>query len=775
MAHVPSTLRLETRETIDAAVSTYGFTFAVGRPEDVRVKVNAVGDGDPDVDRRAFVVTLNDTRTGGSVRFNNQLQSPQAIALVTGQALRIYRDTEVRSVEAFPVQGYAANAAVGAALAQARREREELTARTESHADIIINQDAVKDFAIDGLQRSRDVELSDLSGTARGDVVKDVEYVEARNEIVVSDANDQDTAVPLPDWETGAQVDEHVSSVRAALEARIVDLEEEAQDLQSVRTIANRREVEIQDTGTLVDVPGATLTPTELADTSARLEIEVDPGGGQDLGRWDGRVSAAVGANQVFTNGGGIHNDNNEYQVRIVGGQVRLQSDTTQHDPGYFVTARVTSPDATAHVRIGAGLSRVGNGPIEAVPQESEGLNTAQVQALIESDEAAWRRNVIASWTGVDLDQAGVVRDFTVGDRSFTFSDFDYQAGNVLEIDLDTAPITGTGAAAARAAVIASLRPWTITLNGEVFDLANATISGDGFDPAGDTVTFRFAGVAANPQTPGATNDLEVSRQPNPGDYYTLDHGTFRWRPLAATPAEHHAARVVFEDPALDPINATGNTNSGTSGLALFNPTGDPDPGSTWDLTDADKQNGLFYYTALLTIDNSSSPNTGFVQGKVNQTANDRRRLIRRHLQRGAAPRSGRGLRGQREPRHVSQRPAAAVAGDLDGQHADRRLPAGGGQDLRRCRHHAGLQGRGGQQHLPPHHQRGVAGVGAGTLRGRGGEPRRPCGRSCSATTSPPTSRWLTTPTAPCGRPTRSWPASACRPGRAATSSSWPA
>ena len=56
------------------------------------------------------------------------------------------------------------------------------------------------------------------------------------------------------------------------------------------------------------------------------------------------------------------------------------------------------------------------------------------------------------------------------------------------------------------------------------------TAASNVWDTPGDTLTFTFNSVTSNPQTTGATNDLEVSRAPDPGDYYTLDDGTFRWK-----------------------------------------------------------------------------------------------------------------------------------------------------------------------------------------------------------------------------------------------------
>ena len=73
------------------------------------------------------------------------------------------------------------------------------------------------------------------------------------------------------------------------------------------------------------------------------------------------------------------------------------------------------------------------------------------------------------------------------------------------------------------------------------------------WDTPGDTLTFTFNNVTSNPQTTGATNDLEVSRAPDPGDYYTLDDGTFRWKEL---PDATEAQSGVVELATTDEMNA---------------------------------------------------------------------------------------------------------------------------------------------------------------------------------------------------------------------------
>ena len=93
-----------------------------------------------------------------------------------------------------------------------------------------------------------------------------------------------------------------------------------------------------------------------------------------------------------------------------------------------------------------------------------------EINELINDQEAAWRRNVIASWKSADLDDL-TDRSFTVGGREWTFSDFDYRSGNVLAISLDTDAIPDTYQQLAKTGTkggtaIALLQVWVINLNG---------------------------------------------------------------------------------------------------------------------------------------------------------------------------------------------------------------------------------------------------------------------------------------------------------------------
>ena len=88
-----------------------------------------------------------------------------------------------------------------------------------------------------------------------------------------------------------------------------------------------------------------------------------------------------------------------------------------------------------------------------------------------------------------------------------------------------------------------------------------------------------------------------------------------------------HISRVRFATPNLNNLNNTTGASNDIipAALALFDP---PGSASVWDLDDADKQNGSFRLRATLLLDNSSSANSGFVEGAVNQAGGDKVVLV---------------------------------------------------------------------------------------------------------------------------------------------------
>ena len=102
-------LSVRTRE----AQRAYGFQFRAQRPEDVEVLLDGVL-----LDRRGISVVLNDTRTGGQVRFLSPRETTIPVVLADDQTLLIRRNSPARNPVDPPPDGYARNAIV-AVLAEA--------------------------------------------------------------------------------------------------------------------------------------------------------------------------------------------------------------------------------------------------------------------------------------------------------------------------------------------------------------------------------------------------------------------------------------------------------------------------------------------------------------------------------------------------------------------------------------------------------------------------------------------------------------------------------
>ena len=133
--------------------------------------------------------------------------------------------------------------------------------------------------------------------------------------------------------------------------------------------------------------------------------------------------------------------------------------------------------------------------------------------------------------------------EFVVDGRTWTFSEFDYRTGNVFAISIDTTPsipTSQTDYVAHRSAALTALQQWTATLNNIDFVFGSADTSV--WDTPGDTVTFTYNNITSDPEL-STGNNLEISRAPDPGDYYTLDNGDFRWIPLPSLHAPIRGSR----------------------------------------------------------------------------------------------------------------------------------------------------------------------------------------------------------------------------------------
>ena len=91
MAHKPTGLELSKSITIlDRTVRTYTFEFPVSDTSQLRVEWR----GQP-VPTGAWNALINDEGTGGSIELLDRIRTQDAVTLIEGQVLRIYRDTTV--------------------------------------------------------------------------------------------------------------------------------------------------------------------------------------------------------------------------------------------------------------------------------------------------------------------------------------------------------------------------------------------------------------------------------------------------------------------------------------------------------------------------------------------------------------------------------------------------------------------------------------------------------------------------------------------------------
>ena len=97
MAQLPTNVEIRTPHTVDPAERSYGFSFLATDPAQVKVDFTQL-DGSTTalaLGTQYSVLLSDDEGGGGSIRLLNSEESPQAVTLVEGQALTIWRDTTV--------------------------------------------------------------------------------------------------------------------------------------------------------------------------------------------------------------------------------------------------------------------------------------------------------------------------------------------------------------------------------------------------------------------------------------------------------------------------------------------------------------------------------------------------------------------------------------------------------------------------------------------------------------------------------------------------------
>ena len=174
MAHIPTTLRLSTRIPVDQPTQRqYTFDFAPGTGSAVVVKVNDVV-----IAADRYTVEIAVGGQGGSITFLASMQTTEPVMLAMDDVIVIERDTEVRLDQVFGASGYASSAAVQLLAAYFQRVDEELTARTETHAEIHIGEGDVQPFALLGTpERARVfISLQDLVEADRIWVEQSLDY-----------------------------------------------------------------------------------------------------------------------------------------------------------------------------------------------------------------------------------------------------------------------------------------------------------------------------------------------------------------------------------------------------------------------------------------------------------------------------------------------------------------------------------------------------------------------------------------------------------------------
>ena len=204
MANVAPGVRLSNRRTVtDRAVRTYGWDFPAGSAAAVVVSHN-----DTVLTRDQYEVELSESGAGGVVTLLRPLQTSAPVTLAVGDTITISRDTSVVRSTSFPRQGYASAAGVEILAGHFFRILEELTARTETHAEIIISGNDLKPFA---LLTGRGIRAEDLDPAFTDRLVADVELDSDANELVVEFVDGDSFRIPLP---TGGGASEGITQVQ---------------------------------------------------------------------------------------------------------------------------------------------------------------------------------------------------------------------------------------------------------------------------------------------------------------------------------------------------------------------------------------------------------------------------------------------------------------------------------------------------------------------------------------------------------------------------------
>ena len=142
MAHNAAGTTLETRITVtDPAVRSYSFEFAVARAEDVSVL-----HGDIPIEPERYRLELSGDRSSGTVYLLGPGETAVPVVLAADDQITIQRDTEVRRPTSFGTRGYASAPAAEVLAAYLHRILQELAARVESHAAIVVSEAEIREI-----------------------------------------------------------------------------------------------------------------------------------------------------------------------------------------------------------------------------------------------------------------------------------------------------------------------------------------------------------------------------------------------------------------------------------------------------------------------------------------------------------------------------------------------------------------------------------------------------------------------------------------------------
>ena len=213
MAHVAAGDVVELVVVIaDTSQRSYAFAIDMEGAQDEALKAayTPVGGVEAVIDARLYRLSA----IGGSgpkdqITFLTQAElSAAGIGLApwtpaVGGRLRVYRDTAVARAATFAGAAVVRPPALETALRRVQQIQQELADRVETHAIEKVGVERVKDYALAG---GRPIETGDLSTDVLSNTVKDVAYVRSGQNLVVTDGLDNDRNIPLPDWQSEADV-----------------------------------------------------------------------------------------------------------------------------------------------------------------------------------------------------------------------------------------------------------------------------------------------------------------------------------------------------------------------------------------------------------------------------------------------------------------------------------------------------------------------------------------------------------------------------------------